>query len=451
MRPHTEYAKSPEGYVAYQIFGDGPLNIVVVTNWMTNLDVMWEEPSLARYLDRLASFARVVCFDKRGTGVSDPVPLAKLPTIDQWMDDARVVMDAAGVEQAAMLGDTEGGLMALMFAATYPKRTSALVLINSFARWVRTANYPAGMPAETVEKLVNNYEAHWGVTADILDRTAPSVAKDPGFRSWFERYQRLAMPRGASATMYRWVTQVDVRSVLPSIRVPTLVINRADAAHHRVEYGRYLAEHISDAKYVELPGADTFPYHAGNFTPVLDEVQVFLTGMRESAVHDRILATVMFTDIVGSTPLAAKLGDAKWLNLREAHDRLVHDYLERYRGKQIEHNGDGVLATFDGPTRAVDCAVGLAGAVRSLGVEIRAGLHTGEIELRARGIGGIAVHIAARVMAKAVDGGVLVSRTVKDLAVGSGIRFTQYGTHQLKGIPGEWELWQVNEPTPRGG
>ena len=450
MRPHTEYAKSPEGYVAYQTFGDGALNIVVVTNWMTNLDVMWEEPSLARYLDRLSSFARVVCFDKRGTGVSDPVPLANLPTIDHWMDDARVVMDAAKIEQATMLGDTEGGLMALMFAATYPERTSALVLINSFARWLRAPGYPIGMPVQTAEKLLNNYEAHWGVTAEILDRTAPSAAKDPGFRNWFERYQRLSVPRGASATMYRWVTQVDVRSVLPSIRVPTLIIHRADAVHHRVEYGRYLAEHIKDAEYVELPGADTFPYHAGDFTVILDEVQVFLTGMREPAVHDRILATVMFTDIVGSTRLAAKLGDEKWLALRESHDRLVHDYLERFRGKVIEQTGDSVLATFDGPTRAVNCAAELARAVRSLGVEIRAGLHTGEIELRAGGIGGIAVHIAARVMAKAADGGVLVSRTVKDLAVGSGIPFTEYGTHQLKGIPGAWELWRVDQPTARG-
>ncbi len=448
MRPHTEYVKSPDGYVAFQVFGDGPLNIVVVTNWMTNLDVMWDEPSLARYLNRLASFARVVCFDKRGTGVSDPVPLADLPTIDQWMDDARVVLDAAGIEQAAMLGDTEGGLMALMFAATHPERTSALVLINSFARWTRAPDYPIGMPAETVEKLVHNYEAHWGVTADILDLTAPSVARDPGFRAWFERYQRLSMPRGASATMYRWVTQVDVRSILPSIRVPTLVVHRAAAAHHRADYGRYLAAHISDAKYVELPGADTFPYHAGDFLPILDEVQVFLTGMRESAVHDRILATVMFTDMVGSTELAASLGDAQWLTLREAHNRLVDDYIERYRGKQIEHSGDGVLATFDGPTRAVTCAVGLARAVRSLGVEIRAGLHTGEIELRSDGIGGIAVHIAARVMAQAVDGGVIVSRTVKDLAVGSGIDFEPYATRALKGIPGEWELWRVGGTTP---
>ncbi len=450
MTPHTEYAKGPEGYVAYQVFGDGPVDIVVVTNWMTNLDVMWEEPSLARYLNRLSSFARVVCFDKRGTGVSDPVPLANLPTIDQWMDDARVVMDAAGVEQAAMLGDTEGGLMALMFAATYPKRTSALVLINSFARWVRAPDYAIGMPAHTVEKLVTNYEVHWGVTAEILGRTAPSAAQDPAFRSWFERYQRLAMPRGASATMYRWVTQMDVRSVLPSIRVPTLVIHRAAAVHHRVQYGRYLAEHIAGAKYVELPGADTFPYHAGDFTPVLDEVQMFLTGMRETAVHDRILATVMFTDIVGSTRLAAELGDEKWLALRESHDRLVHDYLERFRGKEIEHTGDSVLATFDGPTRAVTCAIELARALRGLGVEIRAGLHTGEIELRADGIGGIAVHIAARVMAEAQRGGVLVSRTVKDLAVGSGIVFAEHGTQQLKGIPGTWELWRV-EPPAGGG
>jgi len=445
MNADTQYIKGNEGYVAYQVFGDGPLNVVFVSNWMTNLDAMWEEPSLARYMDRLASFARVLCFDKRGSGVSDPVPLAALPTIDQWMDDARIAMDAAGMERAVILGDTEGGTMAMMFAASHPDRTSALVLVNAFARWTRDEDYAIGMPPESMERLVGQFERHWGVTADILNITAPSVASDTRFRRWFTRYQRLSMPRGAATAMYHWVINIDVRSVLPSIRVPTLVVHRADAQHHRVEHGRFLSQHITGAKYVELSGGDTFPFHAGTHTMVLDEIQEFLTGVREAAVHDRILATVLVTDLVGSTELAAKLGDQRWLDLKESHDRIVREYLQRFRGREIDHSGDGFLATFDGPARAVTCAVEMRAAIRELGVDLRAGLHTGEIELRRAGIGGITVHIAARVMATAKNGGILVSRTAKDLLVGCGIEFSRYGVEKLKGVPGKWELWKADD------
>ncbi|MDX1409134.1 MAG: adenylate/guanylate cyclase domain-containing protein [Saprospiraceae bacterium] len=296
-----------------------------------------------------------------------------------------------------------------------------------------------------MKRLVEQFEQHWGVTADILNMTAPSVADDPRFRHWFTRYQRLSMPRGAATTMYSWVVNIDVRSVLPSIRVPTLVLHRADATHHRVAHGRYLAQQIKDAKLVELPGADTFPFHAGNYGVVLDEVQEFLTGVREAAVHDRILATVLFTDLVGSTRLAAQLGDQRWLDLKESHDRIMRDYIQRYRGREIDHSGDGFLATFVGPARAVTCAVEMRKALRSLGLQLRAGLHTGEVELRQGGIGGITVHIAARIMALAEHGGVFLSRTVKDLLLGCGIDFSLYGTQTLKGIPGSWELWQVDE------
>lgn len=443
-QPETQYARSDEGlYVAYQVFGEGPLDILFIPNWMSNVDVMWEEPSLARYFDRLASFGRVICFDKRGTGVSDPVPLASLPTIEQWMDDARLVLDAVGSGRAAIIGDGEGGLMAMVFAASHPQRLSALALVNAFARWMRDDDYPVGMPTTTVRKLTDLYEQYWGVSADMLQLTAPSVAEDPRFRKWFVRYQRLAMPRGASSTMYRWVTRVDVRSVLPSIRVPTLVVHRADNRHHRVGFGRYLAEQIPKAKYVELPGADSYPFHAGDFGPVLDEIQEFLTGVREAPAPDRILATVLFTDIVGSTERAAEMGDEKWLDLRQTHHRLVREYLERFRGREIETAGDGFLATFDGPTRAVTCAAAIAEGVRSLGVELRAGLHTGEVELRGEEIGGMAVNIAARVTAAADEGGVLVTHTVKDLVVGSGIELADRGSHQLKGVPGEWPLFEV--------
>jgi class 3 adenylate cyclase/pimeloyl-ACP methyl ester carboxylesterase len=442
-QPETRYASSPEGYIAYQVFGSGRTNLLFVTHWGTNLDAMWEEPSLVAYMNRLGSFARVICYDKRGTGVSDPVPLSALPTLDQWMDDATCVMDAVGVGCAAVLGDTEGGPMAAMLAASHPERVSALVLVNTFARWKRAADYPAGMPEETVAKLVDRYEQHWGVTSEILDLTAPSVAHDQRFRSWFTRYQRLAMPRGASAAMYRWVTDVDVRSVLPSIRVPTLVVQRSGARHHRAGFGRYLAEHVPGASYVELPGVDTLPFHAGDFAPVLDEVEQFLTGRRIGPVLDRQLATVLFTDIVDSTRLAAERGDAAWIELVRAHDAIVRTHLADYRGREIDHTGDGFLAMFDGPARAVTCAARLVDSLATLGVPIRAGLHTGEVERSDGSIRGLAVHIAARVMAAAARGGVVVSQTVRDLVVGSGIEFGERGEHELRGVPGRWSLFEV--------
>src|SRR5215208_2835753 len=291
LRPETRYAAAADGsYVAYQIFGEGPQHLLFLPSWVTNLDVMWEEPSLAAYLERLARFARVICLDKRGSGVSDPVPLSAVPTLETWMDDATTVMDAAGVQTAAVLGDTEGGPMAALLAASHPNRVTALVLVNSFARWTRAPDYAIGMPEDTAAKLVERYEQNWGTTSEILDLTGPSLAHDARARAWFTRYQRLAMPRGAAAALYGWVTQLDVRSVLPSIRVPTLVLQRVDARHHRVAFGRYLAEHIPGAKLVELPGADTFPFHAGDFGPLLDEVERFLTGRVSQPILSRQLA-----------------------------------------------------------------------------------------------------------------------------------------------------------------
>lgn len=429
--------------MAYQVFGSGPPDLVFVTNWATNMDAMWDEPSLAAYMERLSSFARVIWYDKRGTGVSDPVPLASLPTIEQWADDARTVMDAVGVERAAILGDTEGGPMAAMLAATHPERVESLVLVNSFARWRRADDYPIGMPEETTEKLLERWEHHWGVTSEILDLTAPSHANDPRFRNWWLRYSRLAMPRFAAATMFRWVTEIDVRSVLPTIRVPTLVLHRVGNRHHRVPFGRFLAEHIPEAKYVELPGADSFPFHAGDSTALLDEVEEFLTGTRAPAVLDRRLATMLFTDVVGSTRLVAERGDSAWIRLLRTHDEIVREHLRTYRGREVDHTGDGFLAVFDGPARAATCAARMAEALRELGVTIRVGLHTGEIELVGDSVRGLAVHIAARVLAAAGDGGILVSATVKDLVLGSGIQFADRGTHQLKDVPGDWQLFEV--------
>jgi class 3 adenylate cyclase len=441
--PITKYAPSEGGYVAYQVFGSGPLNLVFVTGWMTNVDAMWEEPQMAAYFERLASFARVVCFDKRGAGVSDPVPLATLPRVEEWMDDVGTVMDAAGIAEAALLGDTEGGPMAMMFAATHPGRVSALVLVNTFARWLRADDYPIGMPEETREKLLERYEQNWGVTSEILGFTAPLLANDVAFTRWFIRYQRLGMPRGASAAMYRWVTELDVRSILTSIRVPTLVLQRADARHHRAAFGRYLAEHIPGARYRELPGAETFPFNTGDFSTLLDEVEEFLTGTRTRPVLNRQLATVLLTDIVGSTALAADRGDAVWTRLVREHDEVVREHLRAYRGQEVDHTGDGFLATFDGPARAVTCAARLAEALSERGLRIRAGIHTGEVEVAAGNLRGLAVHIAARVMATAERGGIIVSSTVRDLVVGSGIEFADRGTHELKGVPGSWVLSEV--------
>jgi class 3 adenylate cyclase/pimeloyl-ACP methyl ester carboxylesterase len=445
LRPVTRYAKVRDGsYVAYQVFGEGPGNLVFSTHWVTNLDVMWEEPTLAAYFDRLASFARVITLDKRGSGVSDPVPLAAVPTIETWMDDVVDVLDAIGVQTASIIGDTEGGPMAAVLAATRPDRVNALVLVNTFARWRRAPDYPIGMPDATADKLGDRYEQTYGTTNEILEFTGPTLANDPRFRDWFLRYQRLAMPKGAASTLYRWITRVDIRSVLPSIRVPTLVIQRLDAKHHRVAFGRYLAENIPGARLIELPGADTLPFHSGDFGPLLDEVERFLTGRVSRPIHSRQLATILVTDIVGSTRQAAQVGDRAWTELIRTHDELARELVSDYRGVYVDSTGDGALAIFDGPTRAVTCATRLAEGLRDrLRLTVRAGLHTGEIERTADGVRGMAVHLAARVMAAAAGGGVLVSGTVKDLVVGSGIEFAERGVHELKGVPGEWALFEV--------
>jgi class 3 adenylate cyclase len=425
------------------VFGDGPLTVLFITNWMTNLDVMWDEPRLAAYLRRLASFSRVVCFDKRGTGVSDPVPLDAPPTLEQWMDDAVAAVDAAGADKLALVGDTEGGPMAMLFAATFPDRVSALVLVNSFARWQRADDYPIGMPEKTTAKLLERWQQNWGVTSEILGFTAPSLADDAHTRRWFARYQRLTMPPGASVVMYRWVLSLDVRDVLPTISVPTLVVHRRDARHHRIAFGRYLADHIPMARFVELDGADTFPYHAGDAEDVLSATEVFLTGATHVPSSSRRLATVMMSDIVGSTALAARLGDVRWRALLSDHDRIIRGALARFRGDELAHTGDGIVASFDGPTRAVTCAQHVNEALAAVGLTVRIGLHAGEIEIGPEGTTGLAMHIAARVMQFAKDGGIVASGTVRDLVFGSGVRFDERGEHVLRGIPGTWALFTV--------
>lgn len=438
--PETLYARSKDGHVAYQVVGDGPLDLVFIPWWVSNVDVMWEEPSLARFLRRLATFSRLLCFDKRGTGVSDTVPLAALPTLEQWSDDVRTVMHAAGSKRAALLGvSAGGGQMAMLFAATHPEQTSALILLGSSARRLRDVDYPWGLPRDRLLRALERIEELWG-TGGNLDFIAQSVAHDERFRRWFGRFERLAVGPRAAPAVLAFELESDLRGVLPAIRVPTLVLHRAGDHYIRVGHGRYLAEHIPGAKYVELPGDDHL-FHVGDTEAMLGEIEEFLTGMRPVPEIDRVLATVLFTDIVGSTERAAALGDHAWRALLDSHHEIARQQLERHRGREIEFVGDGLLATFDGPARAIRCARAITEAVRALGLEIRAGLHTGEIELAGSTVRGIAVHIGARVAGEAGAGEVLVSSTVKDLVAGSGIRFADRGLRVLKGVPGEWRLF----------
>ncbi len=437
--PETRYARSPEGCVAYQVFGQGPLDLIFIPSWVSNLDVMWEEPALAHFLRRLALFSRVICFDKRGGGVSDTVSLDALPTLEQWSDDVRTVMQAAESRQAALLGLGAGGQMAMLFAASHPDLASALILVNSSARRLRAVDYPWGLPAERLPERLERIEALWG-TGGNLDYIAPGAAGDARFRSWYARFERLSMgPRAAHAIVAAgW--ESDLRSVLPAIRVPTLIMHRTGDRYFRVEQGRYLAERIKGSTYVELAGEDHL-FYMGETDAMLAELQQFLTGMRSMPEIDRVLATVLFTDIVGSTERAAALGDRAWRELLMTHREIVHRELDRYRGREIKFLGDGLLATFDGPARAIHCAAALVEVMHGLGMEIRTGLHTGEIQFSCGDIEGIAVHIGARVMGQAQPGDVIVSSTVKDLVAGSGIQFQDRGLHVLKGVPGKWRLF----------
>lgn len=443
-RPQTRYVETDLGYLAYQVFGSGDRDILFVTGALTNLDAIWDEPSAARFLDRLAGMGRVIHHDMRGSGVSDPIPgRNKWLTIEDTVDDLRAVLDAAGSEQVTLYGDTEGGLFAMMMAAVDPARVSALVLVNCIPRFLRADDYPIGIPPDVAEILSENYAEQHGTTGAVLELTAPSMADDARFRTWFTRYQRLSVPLGLARSTFEWFGECDVRTALPQIQVPTLVVGRRDAKFHRLAYAEYLAEHIEGAELRVVDGADTLPFHAGDFGPVLDHVEDFLTGRRDSIRADRVLATVLFTDIVDSTAMAARIGDERWLDLLADHNAIVRTQLDRFRGRETKMTGDGIVAVFDGPARAVSCAAAIADRVAAIGLQIRAGIHTGEVEMLSDDIGGLAVHIASRVMSHAPAGRVMVSGTVKDLVVGSGIEFEAVGTVELKGVPGDWLLYEL--------
>jgi class 3 adenylate cyclase len=440
--PETRYAKTDDGvHIAYQVVGDGPFDLVEVGGFVSHLEFAWEGPEYAHLLRRLASFARVICFDKRGTGMSDPVPVHALPTLEQRMDDFRAVMDAVGSEQAAIFGESEGGQMAALFAATYPERTRALVTYGAYARLRRAPDYPQGQSDDYLEAFASEMEATWG---EITEGSvfAVNATRDPRFRDWLGRWVRHSASPGAAATLLRMDYEIDVRPVLPAIRVPTLVLHRVDDPLIPVDHGRYFAAHIPGAKYVELPGNDRLVF-AGDTDRLVDEIEEFLTGTRPEPEIDRVLKTVLFTDIVQSTERAVSMGDRRWHELLDAHDAAVRRELEHFRGQEVKTTGDGFLACFDGPARAIRCARAITDRAHTLGIEVRAGLHTGECETRGDDLAGVAVHIAARVAALAQAGEVLCSRTVTDLVAGSGIGFADRGVHPLKGVPGTWQTYAV--------
>jgi pimeloyl-ACP methyl ester carboxylesterase/class 3 adenylate cyclase len=437
----TQYARSGDLWIAYQVVGDGPTDLVWAPGYMSHLEQNWTWPTYAYLLERLASFSRLIIFDRRGTGLSDRC--LSLGSFEEMLDDITAVLDAAGAERPVLFGGAEGGPMCALFAATYPERVAGLILGASYARRRWAPDYPWGVSDEARRHVLDAYETRWGVDERFgMARMAPSLAEDPRFRRWHAEACRFAGTPASARAWFDLTMQIDIRNVLSSIRVPTLILHRTDDRVVPVEAGRYLAEHIPDAKLKEFPGADHYPF-SGNTHEFIDEIEEFLTGSRSSRAADRVLATVLFTDIVGSTERAAELGDARWKELLAEHHAVVRAELDRARGKEVRLTGDGVFATFDGPARAVGCACAIRDAVRPLGIEVRAGLHTGELELADSGPEGIAVHIGARIAALAGPSEVLTSTTVRDLVVGSGIEFADRGTHVLKGVPGEWHVQAV--------
>jgi pimeloyl-ACP methyl ester carboxylesterase/plasmid stabilization system protein ParE len=439
-RATTRYAKSGDASIAYQVVGDGPIDVVLVLGFATHLELQWEMPPLAQFFERLASFSRLIVFDKRGSGLSDPVSGA--PTLEQRIDDVRAVMDAAGSERAVLFGVSEGGPMSVLFAATHPERASSLVLYGAMGRTTEAPDYPWAAPAEALRESVAEFIApYWGVDAEaMVELFAPSFASEPEAVDFTARMERSAASPAMVQQLFDMFLDIDVRAVLPTIHVPTLVLHRHGDRVVNRRAGEELASRIPGARYVELPGIDHLPW-AGDAESVLGEIEEFLTGARSTPEPDRVLATVMFTDIVGSTERASALGDARWRALLAAHQTAVRGELQRFRGREVKTLGDGYLATFDGPARAIRCGQAIAEAARAAGLEVRIGLHSGEVEVMDEDVGGIAVHIAARVGALAGAGEVLVSSTVKDLVAGSGIAFVDRGTRELKGISDEWRLF----------
>lgn len=440
--PEVKYAKSGDVHIAYQQLGSGPVDLVVVPGWASHVELVWEEPSVVRFFERLGRFARVVWFDKRGTGLSDKV--GDLPILEVRMDDVRAVMDAVGFQRAAIFGISEGGSMSALFAATYPERTNALVLFGAFARRLRSEDYPWAPTREEREAWIQSLDTGWGRNNEV-DHLAPSRAGDPKFRAWFQRYGRASVSPSAAVALARMNSDIDIRAVLPTIRVPTLVLQRTGDRDVLLGNAQFLAKAIPGAKLVEMPGDDHLIF-AGDMNSIIEELEEFLTGHRSHGPIDRVLTTILFTDLVGSTERATELGDSSWSELLSRHNELVRRELGRFGGKEVKTTGDGFLATFDGPARAVRCAAAIRAALGPLELSIRCGVHTGECELMSGDIGGIGVHLAARVMALANPNQILVTSTVRDLTSGSGLGFVDQGEHLFKGISEPWRLFEVSSP-----
>jgi pimeloyl-ACP methyl ester carboxylesterase len=443
MTIDVRYARVGEQHVAYALKGSGPMNLVLAPPVVSNVEIAWENPLYQHFVERLGAFASVALFDKRGTGLSDPIIGTGVPTLEQRMDDILAVMDALGWEKAALLGYAEGGPLCTLFAASYPDRVSSLILVNAAARLLKDKDYPWGWGPTTP---MHEAARLWGIAnPDFMERFAPGMHTHPdweGFVRREARERRFGASPGMFVALQRVAMEIDVRDILPAVRCPTLVMHRKDNLIVDVGNGRYLAEQIPESKYIELPGADHYPMYDDADT-VLDHVEEFMTGHLPTTVLNRILATILFTDIVGSTARAASIGDHAWKGLLGQHHELVRRELDHFRGREVDTAGDGFFATFDGPARAVKCALSIRDAVRTIGLEIRAGLHTGECEIMGSAVGGLAVHIGARVASQAGASEVLVSSTVKDLVAGSGIAFDDRGLHEFKGVPDWWHIFAV--------
>ncbi len=437
MIPETRFTELAGRRIAYQVVGSGR-DLLFVRPWLSHVDAQWEFPYGAAFFRRLASFSRLILFDKRGMGASDQLPEGSGATWEDWMDDVGAVLNAAGAERAVIVGAIDGGPVAMLFAATYPERTEALVLVNSTARPMWADDYPFGLRPDAVDGLIREVEEKFGNGA--MRGLAPSMAGDDAFWRAWDRFQRMASTRSAAVAQLRTTLSSDARSILSTISVPTLILHPKDCALLRVDHARYLADHITSARLAEVPGTDLL-IASPQMVSVLDPIEEFVTGVRPAPITDRVLATVLFTDIVGSTEQASRLGDRRWGELMAEHLRTARRELGAARGRLVKDTGDGLVATFDGPARAIRCAASIRDRVSEFGISIRAGLHTGEVEVEADDVRGLAVHIAARVMAEAQPGDIVVSSTVRDLVVGSGIAFQERGSRRLRGVPGRWKLF----------
>lgn len=439
--PPIKYAKNNGVHIAYQTLGDGPMDLVLVHGWVSHLELNWEEPSIARFLERLGGFSRLILFDKRGTGLSDRVAENELPTLEQRMEDMRAVLDAVGSRHSALMGISEGGPMCALFAAIHSERTSALIMCGSYARWIRDTDCPWAMTREQHEAAAAVFERGWGTPVGFRT-VAPTSSAEERYRNWWARYLRMGASPGAGIALYRMNYEIDIRSLLPAIRVPTLLLHRTGDRLVNVEASRYMARHIPGARLVELPGDDHLVF-LGDSGSVVDEIQEFLTGAKAPEVQDTTLTTVIFVDIVSSTEKAATLGNARWRDLLMAFHQASRQEIDRYRGQLIDTAGDSVFASFDGPARAIRCARAIGDRAVRLGLPTRAGVHTGECQIVGDKLAGVAVHIGARIAAHAQAGDVLVSGTVKDLVAGSGLRFSDLGPQELKGVAGKWPVFSV--------